>query len=360
MPYSDNLYSIDSDDEYPDVEPLAGHGTYLALSQQQGQPLASSGTRPLEWDEDPDNVLSPADGNFPARHTDLGATRTPGTSPYYAPHVPHVPNVMVSDPSLEQGSTAESKAREARQERKAAAATAAADDEWEASSLVNTSSANPDEPASSSRAASPHFSSAHHPTSSTSSRATHYQPSTAGAYSSYSPSTTSHNISHAPRRSIYTPASPFFPREAPPAYTPSPTTTYTGSTSPTSPTASSQGHSSLSTNYQTFWQPSMGRSEETRGLLAQPESMGGPPDDDFGNVAPTWRDRVTRAAPYLSWRNCRYAAVCLVLLLLAGGFLIDGIVSVEKDVSIPFCNPICPPSQAYIYSLVSFFIPVHD
>lgn len=316
MPYSDNLYSIDSDDEYPDVAPPAGHGTYSALPRQQDPPLASWGSGLQDEDDGPYDALSPADGNFPAAHTDSGAIRTPGSSSYYVPHTPHVPNVMVADPSLDQGSTAESKAREARQEREAAAAP------------TNSESDSP-----SPRATSPHYSYTHQPTSSTSSRATHYQPSTAGAYSSYAPSTTSHNTSHGPRRSIYTPTSSLLHREAPPAYTPSPTNTYAGSTSPTSPTVSSQAQSESSSNYYQTFQPSMGRPEETRGLLAHPESMGGPPDDDFGNVSPTWRDRVTRTASCFNWRNCRYAAVCLVLLLLAGGFIIDGITSVEKDVS---------------------------
>jgi len=335
MPYSDNLYSIDSDDEYPDVEPLVEHSAYHISSQQQEeQTLASSGTGPQEEvDEDPDHALSPADGNFPSTHTHVTGARTPGTSS----HVPHVPNILVRDPSLEQGSTAESKAREARQEREAAAA-AAASDNGLVGSVVNNSSTITGEVSSSPRATSPTSSSAYHPTPSTSSRATHYQPSTAGAYSSYAPSTTSHNTSHTPRRSSYNPTLPLLPREAPPAYTPSPTTTsgYTGSTSPTSPTASSQGHSEFSRNYRTFSQSSMGRAEEARGLLAEPESMGGPSDDDLGNVTPTWRDRVRRRVPYLNWRNCRYAAVCLVLLILTVGFLINGINSVEKDVSTHF------------------------
>lgn len=78
----------------------------------------------------------------------------------------------------------------------------------------------------------------------------------------------------------------------------------------------------------------MGRPEESRGLLADPESMGGPSDDDLGNVSPTWRDRVRRRMPYLNWRNCRYAAVCVVLLLVTIGFLVSGITNVKDDVSI--------------------------
>lgn len=333
MPYSDNLYSIDSDDEFPDVEPLAGHGAYpVPPPPQQTQPLASPETGSHEDDQDPDHALSPADGNFPAAHATVTSNRTRGTSS----HVPHVPNVLVRDPSLEQGSTAESKAREARQERQAAdnsnidSPSPAAD--------TSTSPIVPSDDHSPSRATSPRSSSAYTPTSPTSSRATHYQPSTVGAYSAYAPSTASHSTSHVPRRSIYTPSSPFLPREAPPAYTPSPTvtSTYTASTSPTSPTASSQGQPEFSRNYQTFSQPGMGRPEETRGLLAEPESMGGPAGDEFDNVTPTWRDRVRRRVPYLNWRNCRYAAVCLVLLLVTTGFLVSSITSVKDDVSIQF------------------------
>jgi hypothetical protein len=94
----------------------------------------------------------------------------------------------------------------------------------------------------------------------------------------------------------------------------------------------------------------MGRAEETRGLLAHPESMGGPSDDDFGDVAPTWRDRVRRRVPYLNWRNCRYAAVCLVLLLITIGFLVSGITSVKKDVSTQLTYSYLLSFHTYIYT----------
>lgn len=349
MPYSDNLYSIDSDDEFPDLEPLAAPGAYSGPSPQPlQQPLASPETSRQEDDQDPDHALSPADGNFPAQDTNVTGTRTPGTSSY-VPRGPYVPNVLVRDPSLEQGSTAESKAREARQDRQAADSNLDSPAEDALPSPIV-----PQDDQSPSRTTSPHSSSVYtptSPTSPTSSRATHYQPSTAGAYSTYAPSTATHNTLHVPRRSIHTSSSPFLPREAPPAYTPSSTvtSTYTGSTSPTSPTASSQGQSSFPRNYQTFSQRTMGRPEETRGLLSQPESMGGPPDDEFGNVTPAWRDRVRRRVPYLNWRNCRYAAVCLVLLLITIGFLVSGITSVKRDVSTTISHIVKLHCLLYLY-----------
>lgn len=317
MPYSDNLYSIDSDDEYPDVEPVGGHGAYALPSEEPEQPLGSQ-TGAQDQDDDPEHALSPADGNFPSH---VPGARTQGASS----HVPYVPNILVRDPSLEQGTTAESKAREARQER------LAADNNLERT----TPSTISDHGQSPSRATSPQSSSAYPPTPSTPSRPTHYQPSTAGAYSNNSSSTASHTSSHGPRRSIYSQPTPILPRDAPPAYTPSPTVTsgYTGSTSPTSATALSPVQSDFSRNYSTFSQPSMRRPEESRGLLADPESMGGPSDDDLGNVSPAWRDRVRRRMPYLNWRNCRYAAVCVVLLLVTIGFLVSGITNVKDDVS---------------------------
>jgi hypothetical protein len=77
----------------------------------------------------------------------------------------------------------------------------------------------------------------------------------------------------------------------------------------------------------------MGRAEESRGLLAHPESMGGPPamDDEYADITPAWRDRVRRRLPYLNWRNCRYVSVCLVLLLITVGFLMNAITSVIVD-----------------------------
>ncbi|OIW25791.1 hypothetical protein CONLIGDRAFT_684332 [Coniochaeta ligniaria NRRL 30616] len=355
MPYSDNLYSIDSDDEFPDLEPLADHGAYPVPSPQQSRPLASPETGPEEDDQDPDHALSPADGNFPTTHTYQTGNRSPRTSS----HVPHVPNILVRDPSLEQGSTAESKAREARQEQQAADSnlnSPAVDADTDTSPVV------PQDDQSPSRATSPRSSSAYTPTSPTSSRSTHYQPSTAGAYSAYAPSTASHNTSHVPRRSIYTASSPFLPREAPPAYTPSrtATSTYTGSTSPTSPTASSTGQSDFPRNYQTFSQVGMGRVEETRGLLAPPESMGGPSGDDFGDVTPAWRDRVRRRVPYLNWRNCRYAAVCLVLLLLTVGFLVSGITSVKKDLKPKDPSDSDPPSRSPVLEPPHMDYPPYD
>lgn len=320
MPYSDNLYSLDDDDdEYSDVEPAVDHQQLLETVSEAG--------------DDDAELLSPADGNFPATSSTAEAGSIGGGSGPVSSNVPRVPNVLVRDPSLEQGTTAESKAREARQEALTNQSRAEDDDndddDVDSSAVVHTA------PSTSSSA----INRAQY-TPSTSSRATHhYQPSTASYYTSAGSTTSSHNTSSAPpRRSIYTARSPFLPREAPPAYTPSPTTpsTSTGSTSPpVSPTAPLQGHSDFSRNYRTFSQSTgMGRTEESRGLLASdPESMGGRPDDEFGGLTPAWRDRFSRRLPYLNWRNCRIVGVILALMLVTVGFLVSVIKSVEDEVS---------------------------
>jgi hypothetical protein len=298
MPYTDNLYSmVDEDDS--DVEPVADLGSQGGPQRQQV--LEPAETSEGQWqEEDPEHVLSPVDGYFTGTGTSGGSF-----------NVPQVPNVMVRDPTLEPGTTAESKAREARQER------SANDDTLDSSSVVD------DTPQ---RVTSPQSSSAYRPTTpSISSRSIpYYQPSTAAHYSSHTPSTTTSPsyTSYAPRRSIYTQRSPLLPTEAPPAYTPSPTT------SPTSPTASSPD---FYRNYQTFHQ-TMGRPAEAERLLAQPESMGSPPDDEFISTSPALRHRVRRIVPYLNWKNCRVVSVVLVLLLVTAGFL-TMIISGTKEVS---------------------------
>lgn len=291
---------VDEDDS--DVEPVADHG--VQEEPQRHHVLESAETSEGQWqEEDPEHVLSPVDGYFTGTGTSGGSS-----------NVPKVPNVMVRDPTLEPGTTAESKAREARQER------SANDDTLDSSSVVD------DTPQ---RVTSPQSSSAYQPTPSITSRSTpYYQPSTATHYSSHSRSTTTSPsyTSYAPRRSIYTQRSPLLPTEAPPAYTPSPTTS---NTSPTSPTTSSPD---FSRNYQTFHQ-TMGRPAEAERLLAEPESMGNPPDDEFAHASPTWRDRVRRRVPSLNWKNCRVVSAVLVLLLVTAGFL-TMIISGTQEVSL--------------------------
>ena len=126
-------------------------------------------------------------------------------------------------------------------------------------------------------------------------------------------------------------SSPFL-FEAPPAYTPSPT-----STSPTSPLNS---HTSSSTSYQTFPQGttpssstgSMGRPDESTGLLGRgPESMGNPGDVPE-HVRLAWVERVKNCLPSRE-------AVRKTLLILIVAVLLLGIVTPSSKVSWPTsCN----------------------
>ncbi|SPQ20337.1 75e0e052-2973-41ec-983c-35fac2ee2d5d [Thermothielavioides terrestris] len=121
MPYSDNLYSA-LDDEFDD-EPIGEpssqrgeHGPGLTAARHAGldtlHAFADTYADPGELvdTEDP-HALSPTDGYFGSAPDTPSGTGVPASA-----QVPHVPNVLVEDPSL-QRNTAESKAREAEQER---------------------------------------------------------------------------------------------------------------------------------------------------------------------------------------------------------------------------------------------------
>lgn len=114
MPYSDNLYSmVDEDDS--DVEAMPDYGGHLdggepgdRQATQTSQASRQSHGQEHEQDEGSEHVLSPVTSTFTS--SEDGEARTPSNQP-------RVPNVMVRDPTLEPGTTAESKAQEARQER---------------------------------------------------------------------------------------------------------------------------------------------------------------------------------------------------------------------------------------------------
>ncbi|KAK4102036.1 hypothetical protein N658DRAFT_531134 [Parathielavia hyrcaniae] len=242
MPYSDNLYSVL--DNESDMEPVDA--------------------------EDP-HILSPTDGYF-------------GTAMGTSPNVPHVPNVMVQDPSLER-STAEGKAREAEQERQG-------NDQVQGLSGSNHGNTSP---------APSHAAGVSHPMSpsSASVAATHHSPS--------SPS-----------------------RISPPAYTPS----------PISPSTNSHEFGSASSNYRTFSQAAgthaiinMGRPEEAQGLLShQPESMR---DHGFGGIgedmeAPSWRGLIRRTRSRLGKGKGRVVLATLLLLLVTAG-LVTSVLSATRE-----------------------------
>lgn len=380
-PYSDNMYSglDDSDvEEQPRVDGggnrnTHGYGHGAGLGDTAGGAFAAGGAGvggtgvgvvdPLHQhvaDHDEDQVLSPTDGYFgrsgDSASSDYDAAypisdSTPGSHPLSPSHrsssvdvdatpsshypaaassqVPHVPNVWVSDPSLEQGSTAESKAREAQEERD-----------------LNRRRAGRPHP--SNFASLPHAAgdgvSSTFPSLNTTTSAAATSPSTTfgpgqqpryafGPGLSYAPSSqryTPSSSSAAPSRShrsgtIYSERSSLF-SEAPPAYTPSPTSTTTASS-----------------NYQTIRPPNMGRisESESRGLLASheyhqsaPQDMGGQADDDYTYTRTgSWRDRVRSRVSGLNGRTCKLVALGVILLFVTVGFLVSSIVGVKDEVS---------------------------
>lgn len=288
MPFSDNLYSMVDDDS--DTEPIGRPEEQPENDEHWDQSVTGDGA---DYE-----AFSPTDGYF---HS---ASTAPASS-----NVPHVPNVWVRDPSLEQGSASDSKAREAHQE-------ALANDHHPLNSpgvsRLQPSTSSSDDHSTYTYPYQP----AHRSSTSNSSRATHYQPSVAA----YTPSTTASYTSDAPRRQGSNRRSPFLPQDAPPAYTPSPTTSPTSSPSQTT----------WPRNYQTFLQPNMGR-EEAQGLLAHnPESMGGP-DGELRGIMPAWSERARRRHPYLNGRNCRVMLLGLALLAITIGFLVSSITSVRNE-----------------------------
>lgn len=316
-----------------------------------------------------DGVLSPTDGYFraaPETGTGTGTTSlslgqggasqfhtTPAPPFYNSPplqlsnsnspeqiqQAPHVPNVWVQDPSLQPGSTAESKAREADQERQANQQRRGLlnSDDAEATHSIQLHTTATTPSSSSQRASSsavggytpfstqdayPSHSYHHQPSSSS----TYYSPSSGGpSYTSYARSQAQHPPYYSNINSRYFPTP--LPSEAPPAYTPSPTSP-SSTSSPPDTSAPGTASGSSSPNYRTFTNNiyrTMGGREETGSLLARdPESMGGPPSDDFHHnhqtTTPIWRDRIRRRLPYLNWRSGRVLLGGLVLLLLTIGF----------------------------------------
>ncbi|KAK0639217.1 hypothetical protein B0T16DRAFT_462916 [Cercophora newfieldiana] len=332
MPYSDNLYSAwDESDSEPiedglnQLEPQGSethlqrsHGGQVEPDWHTGQVVSDASGRGGDGDlDDDEDFLSPTDGYF---HSTQNPAETQQSRPFSAPaaatssNVPHVPNILVEDPSLPQGSTAQSKAREAHQERLA-------------------SSEQPRQftsryPSGSSRIPEPRWDIESRPGPG---RDTYHTPSssTGGSYASYTP--------HAPQRTAYDESSLLIPREAPPAYTPSPT--------------SSQSPGS-DRNYRTFPPNTSitaamgGRDEsETQGLLAyEPQSMGNP-DDSNNDTASSWTDRLRSRLRHRSGRHGKVALLAVLLAILTIGFLQAIISSGEGDHSGRHHNSTIPKKE---------------
>lgn len=360
--YSDNIYSAgndtdveDSSDELYTVAAGLGLGDSSYRPGGPPQPQQQQHQQPNE-----EEILSPSDGYFGRSASQPGESATSAypSDHYTAPHsqrqyhdevpfnaaisasvprsaqVPHVPNVWVSDPSLEQGSI--DKAREAQEEQdqyqNSRQLYGVATDQHQSDSVIGTSllssPAAAAAGASNLPATSRRYTAASPPSSS--SAATHR----------YTPSNTSSSAAPGPyySRRIYSERSSLF-GDAPPAYTPS----------PTSPTSNTSG--GPFNNYQTFSPTTpaapgtsiMGRlsESESHGLLAGqtynaiPQSMGGEldPNDDghFEYPRPSgWRDRLRQ----FDWRkNWKLVLLGIVLLLITLGFLVSTIKGAKNEVS---------------------------
>ncbi|KAJ4424256.1 hypothetical protein N0V82_001122 [Gnomoniopsis sp. IMI 355080] len=368
--FSDNMYSaVDDSDVEDNPDELYTVAAGLGLGDSSYRPGGPSQQHHQQPNEE--EILSPSDGYFGRSEPQPGESATTAyPSDLYAAHnsqgphhdqvpfntstsarvprssqVPHVPNVWVSDPSLEQGSI--DKAREAQEERdqyqNSRQRYGAATDQHRPDPITGTSSLSSPAAGTSNDAAS---SLLNPPLPATARRSTAASPPStpSGAAHRYTPSNnTSSSVAPGPYhpRRIYSERSSLF-GDAPPAYTPSPT-------SPTSNTSSGSFN-----NYQTFSPTSptapgtsiMGRlsESESHGLLAGqtyttiPQSMGGEldPNDDghFEYPRPSgWRDRLR----HFSWRkHSKWLLLGIVLLFITLGFLVSSIRGLKNEKTIKF------------------------
>ncbi|KAH6851033.1 hypothetical protein B0I37DRAFT_127114 [Chaetomium sp. MPI-CAGE-AT-0009] len=310
MPYSDNLYS--TLDEEVDYEPIGETSTqdgYRGSSMTSRDAWLDTNTTATDTHadhhagdgEDP-HLFSPTDGYFGTATNTSTGTVVPVSS-----QVPHVPNVLVDDPSL-QRSAAEGKAKEAEQERLGHGQGFSNPDDGYTSVYPSHTAATSRNGVSAGYTTTPTRQST---APSSQSGATYYTPSSStriprvASPSSYTTYSTPRSVNRGEHF-------PFPPREAPPAYTPSPT-------SPSNPQHFG--------NYQTFPQArdatvNMGRPEETQGLLGHhPESMRDHTSDGLDEEMPTWRGRMRRARRHVNWGCCKVLLIALVLFFVATGFL---------------------------------------
>ncbi|KAI8946859.1 hypothetical protein F4801DRAFT_595985 [Xylaria longipes] len=239
MPYSDNMYSMDDD---------------------------SAG-------EDYSDQLSPSDGQFPSSSSNI---------------TPHIPNVFIPDPTLQQGTErgAESKALEAEEDRLLSSRIHSTYRHWESSSPRSCSRL--EQATTATTASIPRH---------------HHQVTYSQSSASRSPSRAL--PSRARSSSVYS--------EAPPAYSPSPISPI--------PSGSATTQQDRSRNYNTFGiSRIMGAPEvESERLLGpQPESMGAPVDEERGTT-PAWARSVHGCLP--KWLNWKYAILALVVLIVSIAFL---------------------------------------
>ncbi|KAH9898621.1 hypothetical protein F4778DRAFT_188457 [Xylariomycetidae sp. FL2044] len=243
-----------------------------------------------------DDVYSVSDG---VSDTDDYADQLSPSDGYFASSsssnvVPHVPNILVPDPSLPtldetSETSAASKAREANEERRLNTLRHQPSQAVESAPERGIGQLEQDTVTTAAFAPPP---SRHHPTQT-------YSPS-----SSSRTTLRTYPIQQHRTPSVYS--------DAPPAYSPSPT-------SPLSPTS----QQTRTVNYSTFTAPRMGilDVENERLLAAEPQSMGPPADEETGT--PAWSRRVRRRLPgWLNWKTLLFAFVVLAVAigLLANSF----------------------------------------
>ncbi|KAI1381408.1 hypothetical protein F4677DRAFT_402922 [Hypoxylon crocopeplum] len=251
MPYSDNMYSFGGDSE-SDGENYADH-------------------------------LSPTDGYF-------------ASSSLSSHVVPHVPNILVPDPTLQQQTLeadGKSKAQEAEEER--VPSNSRRTEDYYHNHYPPIGSGSTREPSQLQQRAA----------SSTTPRQPQYNSALAHTYSPSSSSSTPFRTYPARGRT------PSLYSEAPPAYSPSPTT-------PLSP----PNQSTQPRSYNTF-NSNMGLSdtiENERLLGGDPESIGQPSDEEVGSTPQSqWGRRVRRRLP--TWLSLKMLLFGLIILVISIGFL---------------------------------------
>jgi len=261
MPYADNLYSADDSDVESNAESFS-------------------------------DELSPSDG-------------------YFNGHSASLQNVMVPDPSLAAGSTAESKAQEARAEAEA-----------------NTDPQSPP---------SPTVASPRHPPSSLHRSLTPATSHQSNPTSPTSRSISSPTFSHRRNDDLYSENTPLLHSPHPLA----PPPTYTAATSgPHSPPLSQ----TFNRNYRTISDHQL---EEGRAPSREPESMGRPMD--FDEREPLWPKPLIVSPP--AWAKLRNLLIILLVLGLGIGFIVTAVKSGES-VSTYFC--IASVTALLVKNYVSF------
>ncbi|CAN8104177.1 unnamed protein product [Discula destructiva] len=366
---SDNIYS-GLDDSDPEEDELYNVAAGLGLGNSTYVPTEPTHYHHQQPDDD-DETTTSTSFLSQRRQEDQVDPHTSSHAPVpTSSQVPRVPNVWVPDPSLEQGSSA--KAREAQEEhdqyqnrRQSAAA--------DQSDLYLGTSYHSSSPVATLSAAQPApFSLLNPRPSAIASNSSVSSPapsaSTAAAYHHTPSHTASSSTAAGPRRSatVYSERSSLF-GEAPPAYTPSPTSPHSnsGSTfnnyqtffSPTSPRAVPSNTTTASSSSSSS---TMGRlsESESHGLLAGqtfqpiPQSMGGDlePNDDghYEYPRPTsWKDRVRQ----FDWqKHWKLVLLGVVLTFVTVGFLVSSISGVKNEKTIkypgnPGSSPVTSPGE---------------